>query len=397
MIATLHTMQRNGIHLSYSFSANGQAGADLENALFDLLSAVQVHGSIKRAAAATQQSYRHVWGELRRWEAELNAPLVTWSQGKPASLTPYALRLLWAERQARTRMTPHLEALRAELRQVLAQANDARTAVTTVLASHDLALPHLQALADQSQLHLSVHYAGSAEALRNLNHGLCDLAGFHVPLLPQGSAMFAAALQPLLKPGVHKLIGSHRRVQGLLHHPSLTPPTGLLDVAKRGLQWVNRQPGSGTRLLSDHLMSQAGLGLSDIPGYTSRMELTHVAVAAAIGAGHAEVGLGIQAAAQAHGLGFVPLVEEDYFLVCLKPTLELPAVRRLRAVLASPAWAQCLRGMQGTTPQRCGDVLSLTAALPWWRFESHKRVAENHKRVAENHKPVASGGGTRQP
>jgi putative molybdopterin biosynthesis protein len=371
-------MNPTGIHLGYTFSNSGQSGADLQNALFDMLAALQVHGSIKQAAAATQQSYRHVWGELRRWEGVLGTPLVTWTQGKRACLTPYAQRLMWAERQARVRMTPHLEALRAELRQVLVQANDAGTAVTTLLASHDLALPHLQTLAESSQLHLNVQYAGSAEALRNLNLGLCDLAGFHVPLLPKsstmsGSAMFAEALQPLLKPGQHKLIGSHRRQQGLLHHPSLTPPEHLLDVSRRGLRFVNRQPGSGTRLLADHLMSQAGLGVSQIVGYTSHIERTHVAVAVAIGSGAADVGLGIEAAATAHGLGFVPLVQEDYFLVCLKPTLDLPAVQLLRTVLASPAWARAVTALPGCEPQRSGDVLSLTQALPWWQFAASKR------------------------
>jgi putative molybdopterin biosynthesis protein len=370
---SIQSMNPTGIHLGYHFSDGGQAGADLQNALFDLLAAMQLHGSIKQAAAATQQSYRHVWGELRRWEGVLGTPLVTWTQGKRASLTPYAQRLMWAERQARVRMTPHLEALRAELRQVLVQANDAGTAVTTLLASHDLALPHLQTLAEASQLHLNVQYAGSAEALRNLNHGLCDLAGFHVPLLPKGSAMLAAALRPLLKPGQHKLIGSHRRQQGLMHHPAVAPPQGLADVSRLGLRFVNRQPGSGTRLLMDHLMSHAGLGQSQIVGYASHIERTHVAVAAAIGAGAADVGLGIEAAAAAHGLGFVPLVQEDYFLVCLKPTLDVPAVQLLRKVLASPAWAQAVAALPGCEPQRSGEVLSLTQALPWWQFARGKR------------------------
>ena len=88
--------------------------------------------------------------------------------------------------------------------------------------------------------------------------------------------------------------------------------------------------------------------------------------------GAADVGLGIEAAASAHGLRFVPLVEEDYYLVCLKPMLDSPLIAALRSVLASPAWAEALQAWPGYGIQRPGEVLSLTQALPWWRFARPK-------------------------
>ncbi|HSQ73281.1 MAG TPA: substrate-binding domain-containing protein, partial [Rubrivivax sp.] len=358
---------------SYTFEDHGQQGAEVENPLFDLLSALQQQGSISRAAAAQGQSYRHVWGALKQWETVLDAPLVVWAKGRHARLTPFAQRLLWAERQARTRLTPHVEALRSELARVFAIADDPTLQVLDIFASHDLGLPRLVALAEaQHGLHLSLRFAGSEEALRSLLDGRCLVAGFHVPRLAQGSDVFAQALRPLLKPGTHKLIGSHWRRQGLMLRPGTAPPGGVADLAGGAWRLANRQPGSGTRLLMDHLLRQAGLAPQDIPGYFDRSEQTHVAVAAAVASGAADVGLGVEAAAHDFGLDFMPVADEDYYLVCLAPALETAAVKDLRTVLASPAWAQALGNLPGYGTHRPGEVLSLTRALPWWKYRRPK-------------------------
>jgi putative molybdopterin biosynthesis protein len=93
------------------------------------------------------------------------------------------------------------------------------------------------------------------------------------------------------------------------------------------------------------------------------------------------VALGIEAAAQAFGLDFVPLIVEDYFLVCLSQTLEQPAVKALRTLLQSPGWARTLQALPGYEPVHAGEVLSLTKALPWWQFRSGKpaRTASSPK------------------
>lgn len=117
------------VQLGYGLEAATarQSGAELRNALFELLHALESSGSIKAAAAALGQSYRHVWGSLRHWESVLGQELILWRKGRRATLTDYAQRLIFAERQARVRMTPHLEALRAELGQVLRDNNTSFT------------------------------------------------------------------------------------------------------------------------------------------------------------------------------------------------------------------------------------------------------------------------------
>ncbi len=372
-------MNTRGVHLQYSFQASdqpgGQRGADVQNPLFDLLGAVRQHGSIQHAAKALGASYRHVWGQLKHWEEVLGEPLVTWSQGQPARLTPFADRLLWAEARARARLTPHIEALRSELQHVLAEALDGGQQVLAIHASHDMALPLLRERAAGShRLHIELRFAGSMDALRALAEGRCLVAGFHVPPLEAGAQVFAAGLKPLLKPGRHKLIGCMKRTQGLMvAHGNPHGLRRLADVAAQGARFVQRQVGSGTRLLTDHLIAAEGLTPAAWLAVAGTEEDSHVAVAAAVASGLGDAGIGIESAARAFGLGFVPLIEEDYFLVCLADTLEHPAVQLLRQVLGSAAWHQGVAELPGYTADRGGEVLSLTRALPWWHFKTAKQ------------------------
>lgn len=367
-------------HLHYSLAEGAQRGAHIANPLFDLLLAVRDSGSITQAARHLACSYRHAWGSLKQWEQTLGEPLIVWTQGQPARLTPFAERLLWAERRARTRMQPHLEALRADLGRLLADARDDRQQILAVHASHDLALPLLQQhAADTAQLHLDIRFQGSVDSLRALNSGQCLVAGFHVPALRGAAPVFAAALKPLLEPGQHKLIACSRRQQGLMVRKELAARIRTLaDIAREPWRFVNRQLGSGTRLLADHLMHEFRLDPAEIAGYHEHVEDTHVAVAANIASGLADVGLGIEAAALEFGLHFVPLIEEDYFLACLKRNLELPAVQCLRTVLASAEWSRLLATLPGYAPASTpGQVLMMTAALPWWRYANAKQAAGN--------------------
>ncbi len=365
-------MKARGVHLQYRFETTDQRGAAIHNPLFELLQAVHEHGSIQRAAAAMRQSYRHVWGQLRQWEEALGEPVVQWTQGQPARLTPFAERLLWAETRARTRLVPHIEALRAELERVLAEALDGQQQALTLYASHDLALPLLrEAARAHEQLHVELRFAGSIDALRALAEGRCTVAGFHVPPLRQGAPLFAESLKPLLKPGKHKLIGCNRRTQGLVLAPG--NPLGLhslADVAAKRARFVWRQAGSATRLLTRHLLSEAGLAEHQLHG--AGTEDSHSAVAAAVASGNADAGLGLQAAAAAQGLAFVPLAQDDYFLVCLAHALEEPAVQALRRTLQGSAWQQAVDQLPGYALMQPGEVLSLTKALPWWHFRAPK-------------------------
>ena len=341
------------------------------------LTALRDAGSLKHAADRLGRSYRHVWGQIREWEAALGVPLVTWSRGARARLTDFAERLIWAELRARKRMQPHIEALRAQLEQALAEARADAPMLLRICASHDVALPLLRGLAARRGLGIELMTQGSIDALRSLNAGRCLVAGFHVPALVGAAPDIARAIKPLLKPGRHKLIGCSRRTQGLmLRHEHAGVVEGPGDIAPSGLRFVNRQLGSGTRLLMDHFLRVRGIATTAIRGYDDAIEESHVAIAATIASGAADVGPGVEAAAIEFGLHFVPLVAEDYFLACLKDELDRPEVVHLRDLLSSADWTAMLESLPGYAPARApGAVLAMTDELPWWRFTRRKVVA----------------------
>jgi putative molybdopterin biosynthesis protein len=358
------------VRLRYAFETAEQQGAALDNPLFELLAAVIECGSILHAALKLGSSYRHVWGALRKWEREFGEPLISWSQGQRARPTQFAEKLMWAERRARTRMQPHIEALRSDLSRVLADARDERHQLLTVRASHDIALPVLQHhVAEEANLHLDIGFQGSLEALRALNDKECLVAGFHVPVLCGAAPVFARALKPLLRPKVHRLIACSRRMQGLMvRKEHATQVLGLPDLLRLRLRFVNRQPGSGTRMLVDHLMEEHSMLPGTVSGYYEHIEHTHVAVALCVASGVVDAGMGVEAAALQFGLHFIPLLEENYFLACLSANLQLPAVERLREVLAGARWREILGSLPGYQAAASpGELLSIEETFPWWR------------------------------
>lgn len=360
--------------LHYALSPEG-GPALLKNPLFELLQAVHETGSINGAAQSLALSYRHVWGELKRWEAELGKPLVIWEKGRPAQLTNFGAKLMWAERQAQARLLPQISALRADLDRVFAVAFDESAHILTFFASHDSALSALSDHARDQRLHLDIRFTGSVDAIRALNEGRCAMAGFHARHDPAVGSLAQKAYKPLLRPGLHKLIGFTRRTQGLIVAPG--NPMGLSslgDLAKKGARLSNRAKGTGTRVLLDDLLAEHGIASRDLRDYDSE-EPSHAAVAEAVASGTADAGIGIEASARARGLDFVPLVEEHYYLACLKSSLAQAATHTLLSVLASDAWQQKLRALPGYTPDASGEVLSMSKVLPWWRFRHHKPAA----------------------
>jgi len=354
--------------------------ARVRNPLIDLLQAVASQGSISGAARALGLSYRHVWGELRRWEDALGNGLVVWEKGQSATLTEFGSKLMWAERQAQARLAPQIEALRGELERAFAVAFDPQAHVATLYASHDDALAALREyalLADSDNpsagpLHLDIRFCGSLDAIRALNEGRCEIAGFHTLQNPARGSLAERMYKPLLRPGWHKIIGFAQRTQGLMvARGNPLALQSLQDLQRSQARYINRAHGTGTRLVLDELLAQAGLQGTDLRGY-DQTEPSHSAAALAIAAGHADAGLGIELAAHKQGLDFIPLVQENYFLACLKSVLDQTPTQALLTLLRTAQWQARLDAMQGYRSSYCGEVLALRSVLPWWSFTSRK-------------------------
>ena len=370
------------IELAYQLSTrergDGHGSALLRNPMMDVLHAVKATGSISGAARETGLSYRHVWGQLKDWEADLGQGLIVWERGQAARLTPFGEKLLAAERLAQARLGPQMENLRAELERAFAQlleGDEQEHPQLTLYASHDHALAELVDFAAreaggqraaQQRLHLDVQFCGSVDAIRALNEGRCKIAGFHTQPFAAAGTLTARTYRPLLKPGLHKIIGFARRTQGLIVAPdNPLRLRDITDVARLQARFVNRAKGTGTRLLLDEMLAQAGLPPAEIDGY-DRVERSHGAVALAVAHGSADVGLGTEYAARSAQLGFVPVTDERYLLVCLKDTLEQPALQSLLERLRSRAWQEHLAALPGYQPDHCGEVAAMKRLLPWW-------------------------------
>ena len=130
---------------------------------------------------------------------------------------------------------------------------------------------------------------------------------------------------------------------------------GWKEIAEQNLSYINRQKGSGTRLLCDYLVKQAGIDSSKIYGY-EREEFTHTGVAALVAAGNGDAGLGIYSAAQLYGLDFVPVCLEQYDLLVSLDALELPPVQRFLEVLRSPELRKRLEALGGYTLEHPGRI-----------------------------------------
>ncbi|MDP1954306.1 MAG: substrate-binding domain-containing protein [Polaromonas sp.] len=362
------------VELSYLLSPGRSADTLIRNPLMDMLHAVREHGSISAAARALDLSYRHVWGALKKWEQTLGRPLIVWDKGQRAQLTEFGEKLLWAERQAQARLAPQIEALRGDIERAFSTAFDDEAHVLTLYASHDAALSALREQTAARRLHLDIRFMGSVDAIAALNAGRCMMAGFHTLEQPGTQSVAAHTYRSLLKPGLHKLIGFADRQQGLMvARGNPLGITGLSELKRPGLRYINRAEGTGTRVLLDELLAQAGLTPQDLNGYATQ-EPSHTAVAQVVASGGADAGLGIESAARDKGLDFVPLVRERYHLVCLKSALTDAPVQALLAELQSTNWQALLAGLPGYSGDdaQSGQVLSLRAELPWWNYRNTK-------------------------
>jgi len=214
-------------------------------------------------------------------------------------------------------------------------AEVARTVVA--IGSHDLALDLLSnALARGSPgASLASANVGSLGGLLALARGEAHLAGSH--LLDEATGEYNVSyIQRHLAERKVVLVHLAGRVQGLIV-PRGNPKalSNLVDLARTDVLFVNRQRGSGTRVLLDYQLRQLGIEPHTVHGY-EREEYTHLAVAADVASGAADVGLGILAAARALDLEFVPLFNEQYQLVIPREHYEAPILAPLLDILRSP-------------------------------------------------------------
>ena len=229
-----------------------------------------------------------------------------------------------------------------------------------IVGSHDNTL---DILADEirrgaSGLTLSSSHVGSLGGLMAIKRGVCHLAGAHLLDTNDGSYNRSYVRKHLADMDVH-LVNLVLRDQGLLI-PKGNPKNirGLEDLGRKDLHFINRQGGSGTRILLDYRLKQLGLDPKNISGYTDE-EFTHMAVAVAVLSGTADVGLGIQAAARALDLDFIPVVTEQYDLVIPDRFFQMDSLQILLDTIRGERFKRRVRTLGGYSTELTGQRMDL--------------------------------------
>ena len=132
------------------------------------------------------------------------------------------------------------------------------------------------------------------------------------------------------------------------------------DLARPGIRFVNREAGSGARVLLDEQLRRLNIEQRDILGY-DREEFSHLAVASCVARGAADVGIGIEKAAnQVADIDFLPLQKERYDLVLRREDLDKPYYRTLLSILRSEPFRNQLAGLGGYDLSHTGQVMAET-------------------------------------
>ena len=227
-----------------------------------------------------------------------------------------------------------------------------------IVGSHDNSLDVLtdQLKATHSELTLSSSHVGSMGGLMAIKRGVCHLAGTHLLDTEDGSYNISY-LEKYLPDTPVKLIHLVQRDQGLIVRPGNPKEIhGIEDLARKDVRFINRQKGSGTRILLDYKLGQLGIKADDINGYQNE-EFTHMAVAVSVLSGSEDAGLGIYAAARALDLSFIPVVTEQYDLVIPLKYFETKPVQILLEIINSAAFKQRVEALGGYSTERTGEAI----------------------------------------
>jgi len=227
-----------------------------------------------------------------------------------------------------------------------------------IAGSNDLALEllaksvHLQS----SEYTISISNIGSLGGLVALQHGSCHIAASHLLDEQTGEYNIPAIKRHFPDLDV-KVLNLCYREQGLIvKRNNPMEIQSLSDLVGKNAVLVNRQEGSGTRVLFDHRLKQHGIDPASIQGY-AKLAYTHMEVALDVFSGSADVGIGILAAAKMLGLGFVPLANERFDLIVPVDNFSTDAVKALRQVLGSEKFKLDVGQMEGYDTRDTGKVL----------------------------------------
>jgi molybdopterin molybdotransferase/putative molybdopterin biosynthesis protein len=248
---------------------------------------------------------------------------------------------------------PH-EPVTAELLRPLSSVNN----TIVVVGSHDNTLDVLsdQIRSGHNNLTLSSSHVGSMGGLMAIKKGVCHLAGSHL-LDTRDGTYNRSYIRKYLPDTQVKRVNLVMRDQGLIVLPKNPKGIrGIEDLGRKDVTFINRQTGSGTRILLDYRLKQTDIDPSRVNGYENE-EFTHMAVAVAVLSGAVDVALGIYAAARALNLDFIPVVTEQYDLVIPEMFFKSENIQILLETIRTPEFKHRVQALGGYSTERTGQVI----------------------------------------
>jgi putative molybdopterin biosynthesis protein len=228
-----------------------------------------------------------------------------------------------------------------------------------IVGSHDNTLDILanQMGVRDFRFGLSSSNVGSLGGLMALAKGHCHASGSHLLDTETGSYNISYIKQYLPDLRV-RLVNLVYRQQGLIV-PRGNPKriNGIQELARDDITFVNRQAGSGTRVLLDYRLAQLDIKPENIQGYEQE-EFTHMSVAVSVLSGSADSGLGIYAAAKALNLDFVPIVTEEYDLVIPEEFFEDEKIQLMLEIIRSDSFKELVHQLGGYDTSKTGSVIA---------------------------------------
>ena len=242
----------------------------------------------------------------------------------------------------------------AELLRPIASINNTIVAA----GSHDNTLDLLadQIKSGHADLRLSSSHVGSLGGLMAIKKRVCHLAGSH--LLDTADGSYNISYIKKFLPDIKvKLVNLVMRDQGLIVPPGNPKKIrDIADLAGDDIIIINRQAGSGTRILLDYKLKESGINPHNINGYQNE-EYTHMSVAAAVLSETADAGLGIYAAARALNLDFIPLVTEQYDLVIPEEYFESKQIMALLDIINTNKFQKKVAALGGYSTEKTGEII----------------------------------------
>jgi len=237
--------------------------------------------------------------------------------------------------------------------QLLKEISDIEKSLISI-GSHDILMDKIDDLLSDFNVHLSSSHVGSFGGVMAMKNKGCHIAPVHI-LSPDGT--YNKFLLDEYLDDQYVLIEGVRRIQGLYVKPN-NPKNirSIKDLTRNDIVFVNRQQGSGTRILLDHLLNNNSINSNDITGYTNELT-THMLVATSVKDSRYDVGMGVQSAANITNIDFIEISEEHYDFIVLKESLNTKMVQDFIRVLKSPEFKEIVEKIGGYRIVNTGNII----------------------------------------